>query len=68
VASPSESRPANIRGRHNLQDCVENLVLGDGVRDGHAEDDTTVTGVRGEGQAGLRVLKGSRVGLKLPPG
>lgn len=68
VASPGKPGPADIRGRHNLEDCVENLILGDRVRNGHAEDNTTVTGVRGEGQASLRILEGSRVRIKLPPG
>lgn len=54
-------------GRYNLQNCVEDFVVGNRVGDSDTERDAAVAVVRGKSQAGLWVLEGGRVGFKLSP-
>ena len=67
MAAPGPPSPAEILGRYNLQDCVEDFVVGNHVGDRNAEGDAAVARVRSKGQAGFLVRKHGRIGVELPP-
>lgn len=54
-------------GGYNLQNCVEDLVVGNWVGDSDTEGNAAVAVVRGKSQTGLWVLEDGRVGFELSP-